>query len=97
MNHVRGFAPQLFALAQKYGIAKISVFGSMARGTSTSASDLDLLVEMREGCSLFGIAGFSYEAEKLLGVPVDVIPVSALPAVKDRDFVVNIQRDAIAL
>jgi len=52
---------------------------------------------MEEGVSLFSVAGFSYETEKLLGVPVDVVPLSVLPQVEDQQFVLNIQREAIAL
>jgi predicted nucleotidyltransferase len=73
------------------------VFGSIARGENTYQSDVDLLVEMEEGVSLFSVAGFSYETEKLLGVPVDVVPLSVLPQVEDQQFVLNIQREAIAL
>jgi predicted nucleotidyltransferase len=73
------------------------VFGSIVRGENTSQSDVDLLVEMQEGVSLFGLAGFGYETEKLLGVPVDVVPLSVLPQVKDQQFVSNIQKEAVAL
>ena len=38
-----------------------------------------------------------YETELLLGLQVDVIPLSVLPQVKDKEFVMNIQREAIAL
>ena len=91
------FAPQILEIAKKHGISKIYVFGSVARGDNTSQSDIDLLVEMQAGASLFGVAGFCYETELLLGLPVDVIPLSVLPQVKDREFVTNIQREAIAL
>jgi uncharacterized protein len=97
LSQIRQFAPQLAKIAQKHGIAHIYVFGSVARGEQTATSDVDFLVEMQPGAALFGVAGFSYESEKLLGVPVDVIPLSALPQVKDRAFVVNIQREAIPL
>lgn len=96
-DQIRQFAPQLFNIAQKYSISKIYVFGSIARGNSTPKSDVDFLVEMQEGGSLFGIAGFGYEAEKLLGIPVDVVPLSTLSQVSDREFVANIQKEAIAL
>ncbi len=96
-DQIRQFTSQILAIAQKHGISHIYVFGSTARGENTSQSDVDFLVEMQEGASLFGVAGFSYEVEKLLGIPVDVIPLSVLPQVKDREFVVNIQREAIAL
>jgi predicted nucleotidyltransferase len=96
-DQIRQYAPQILKLAQKHGISRIYVFGSAARGDQTSASDVDLLVEMQEGASLFGMAGFGYESEKLFGVPVDVVPMSMLPQIKDRKFVANIQREAIAL
>jgi len=73
------------------------VFGSIVRGENTSHSDVDLLVEMQKGVFLFGLAGFGYETEKLLGVPVDVVPLSVLSQVEDQQFVINIQREAIAL
>lgn len=99
MNYtsLRQFAPQIMQIAKKHGIAKVYVFGSTARGEATAQSDIDFLVEMQEDVSLFGIGGFSYEAEKLLGVRVDVVPLSTLPLVSDREFVKNIQEDAIAL
>lgn len=99
MNYIAllQFAPQIKKIAEKHGIAKVFVFGSTARGEPTSQSDVDFLVEMQAGASLFGIGGFSYETEKLLGVRVDVVPMSTLPQVGDREFVKNIQKDAIAL
>ena len=97
INQLRQFAPQIIKIAQKHGVFRIYVFGSVARGENTSQSDVDFLVEMQEGASLFGAAGFSYETEKILGVPVDVVPLSVLPQVKDQEFVMNIQREAILL
>jgi len=96
-NQIRQFAPLLLAIARKYGISRIYVFGSVARGDLSSRSDVDFLVEMEEGASLFGAAGFGYEAEKLLGIPVDVVPSSTLPLITDREFVSKVQREAIAL
>ena len=97
IDQIRKFAPQLLQIAQKHGISNIYVFGSVARGDNSSQSDVDFLVEMQEGASLFGVAGFSYETEKLLGVPVDVVPLSVLPQVKDQEFAINIQREALSL
>ncbi len=96
-DQIRHFAPQLFLIAKKHGISKIYVFGSSVRENSAHRNDIDFLVEMNEGVSLFGIGGFGHEAEKLLGIPVDVVPISALSLVKDREFVNNIQKEAIAL
>jgi hypothetical protein len=96
-DQIRQFTPQLFLIAQKHRISRIFVFGLIVRGDSTSLSDVDFLVEMQEGASLFGVGGFNYEAEKLLGIPVDVVPTSALARVEDREFVENIKNEAVAL
>jgi uncharacterized protein len=96
-DQLQQLAPQIIEIAKKHGISKIYVFGSVARGENTKHSDVDFMVEMQEGASLFGMAGFGYETELLLGLPVDVIPLSVLPQVKDREFAANIQREAIAL
>jgi uncharacterized protein len=97
IDQLHQYASQIREIAKKHGISKIYVFGSIARGENTTLSDVDLLVDMQEGASLFGAAGFCYETELLLGIRVDVIPLSVLPQVKDREFVTNIQREAIAL
>jgi uncharacterized protein len=96
-DQIRKVTPQLMAIAHKHGIAKLYVFGSVARGDASAQSDVDFLVEMQEGASLFGIGGFHYETEKLLGVPVDVVPLSTLAQVEDQAFVTRVQREAVAL
>ena len=97
LDQIRAYAIQLQMLAKKYGILEIFVTDSVARGEEGSFSDIDFLVEMDQKASLFGVAGFMYEAEQLLGVSVDVIPISLLSEIDDQIFAANIQHDAIAL
>lgn len=97
ITQLRQYTPELKRLAKKYGIKKLYVFGSIARGESKDKSDIDFLVDMKTGASLFNMAGFSYEAENILGIKVDVIPSSILPTTKDLQFVENIEKDAIAV
>lgn len=97
IEQIRRFTAQIRNIAKKHGVSKIYVFGSAARGQSSGGSDVDFLVEMEGDASLFGAAGFGYEVEQLLGVQVDVVPISALPLVKDRRFAENVQKDAITL
>jgi predicted nucleotidyltransferase len=96
-EQLRKFSPELMRIAKKYGISQIYVFGSVARGDPILPHDVDLLVEMQAGRALFGVAGFGYDCEKLLGVQVDVVPMSTLPTLQDREFVKNIQKDAVLL
>ena len=55
------------------------VFGSVARGTDTQTSDLDLLVDPTPETTLFDIGAIRHELIQLLGVPVDVLTPLALP------------------
>jgi predicted nucleotidyltransferase len=70
----------------------VSVFGSVARGEETAASDIDLLVEFEPGSSLFDLLHITEELEALLGVSVDVVSAGGL---KDRDD--HIRREAVLL
>jgi len=97
ISTVKSFKKQLYQIAAEYGICKIFVFGSTARDASTETSDIDLLIEMNEGASAYGVGGFQYEAQKLLGVEIDVIPTFVLPHIKDQQFVQAIQSEAVTL
>jgi uncharacterized protein len=97
IEQIRSHAPQIRQIARKHGIANIYVFGSVARSESGPLSDVDFLVEMEPGASLFGAAGFCYDVEQVLGVPVDVVPLSVLPNIEDQVFAGRVQKDAVPL
>ncbi|GAC1363941.1 MAG: hypothetical protein NVS2B12_10090 [Ktedonobacteraceae bacterium] len=54
------------------------IFGSVARGDVNEQSDLDLLVDLENGRSLFDLGGLLVDLEELLGCPVDVITEKGL-------------------
>ena len=55
------------------------VFGSVAHGSDTDASDLDILIDPSPDATLFDIGAIRHELLMLLGVPVDVVTPRALP------------------
>ena len=76
---------QILALAVKYGASDVRVFGSVARGTADENSDVDFLVNLAPGRSLFDLGGLLYELQKLLGRNVDVItPAGLRPRIRER-------------
>ena len=76
---------EILRLCVAYGARKLRVFGSVARGESDARSDVDFLVEMEPGRSLFDLGGLQYELERLLGRPVDVVTERGLkPRIRDR-------------
>jgi predicted nucleotidyltransferase len=63
----------ILRLAERHGARNVRVFGSVARGEETDASDLDLLVEMEPGRNYFDLVAFWQDLEETLGAPIDVI------------------------
>lgn len=52
----------------EHDITNARVFGSVARGDDTEASDLDLLIDVPPGTSLFELVRWQNELAELLGV-----------------------------
>ena len=76
---------EILRLCASYGARNLRVFGSVARGEADVRSDVDFLVEMEPGRSLFDLGGLQYDLERLLGRPVDVVTERGLkPRIRDR-------------
>jgi predicted nucleotidyltransferase len=76
---------EISELAARYGASRIRIFGSVARHTADETSDIDFLVELEPGRTLFDLGGLSYDLEHLLGRHVDVCTPSILrEQVKNR-------------
>ena len=76
---------QILKVAEKYGASDVRVFGSFARGTADEKSDVDFLVNLAPGRSLFDLGGLLYELQELIGRRVDVVtPAGLRPRIRDR-------------
>ncbi|MDP1748900.1 MAG: nucleotidyltransferase family protein [Reyranella sp.] len=66
---------KLDALCRRWKIAKLTLFGSQARGDARPDSDVDLLVEYAPDAdwSLFDVARLRDEMAELFGRPVDLV------------------------
>ena len=70
---------RLADVCERYGIAELSVFGSVSRGTATASSDIDLLYVMAPDRALgFAINRVEDEFSDLFGRPVDLVSKRAL-------------------
>ena len=64
------------------------MFGSVARGDARPGSDVDLLVELEPGRTLLDLAGFRRDAQKIVGLDVDVVTSETVQP-KFRDAVLS--------
>jgi uncharacterized protein len=70
---------RLAAVCARYGVARLMIFGSVARGTAEPSSDVDVLYELQPGRRLgWEIEDLSDELSELFGRPVDLVSQAAL-------------------
>lgn len=68
-------------ICRKYGVAELSIFGSVVRGAATGASDIDLLYVLKPDVRLgWAIEDLSEELASAFGRPVDLVSNRALNA-----------------
>jgi uncharacterized protein len=72
-------------LCARNDIRRLRVFGSVARGEATEASDLDLIADFASRKSLLDLVRIQHEFSDRLGVRVDLFTEGALhPMLRDR-------------
>ena len=69
---------EILRIAEKHGARNVRVFGSVAHGEATEASDIDLLVDTAEKTSPWFPAGLIADLEEVLGRRVDVVTSDGL-------------------
>ena len=65
--------------AGRFRAANPRVFGSVLHGTDREGSDLDLIVDVLPGATLFDLGGLQVELEDWLGLKVDLLTPADLP------------------
>ena len=83
---IEQYREEIKALAQKNGLANVRVFGSMARGDDSPASDIDLLVDLQPDFpDGFALIRMKDDVEDLTGRNADVGAESSLRSfIKDK-------------
>ncbi len=83
LDILREHEPELKAA----GLVHLRLFGSVARGDATSASDIDLLFDCDEpeSATLFAAYGFEDRVAEMLGAPVHLSSARHLkPRIRER-------------
>jgi predicted nucleotidyltransferase len=63
----------LFSIAERHGVSRVRLFGSVARGEECPDSDIDLLIELDDDRGFADYLGFVEEVERLLGRRVEAV------------------------
>lgn len=73
-------------IRKKFGVKKIGIFGSFARGEEKKGSDVDILVEFAEGRKTFdNYMELKFFLENLFGRDVDLVTSSSVkPRLKEN-------------
>jgi hypothetical protein len=63
----------ILKLAKLYGLERVRLFGSVARGDEEVGSDIDLIVSRRSGDDPWKVLDFEDEVKKLLQCEIDIL------------------------
>lgn len=80
-------------IAAAYGVKRMSLFGSYARGEATDESDIDLLIDRTGMASGWAIGGLYSDLQDALGKELDMVTTKGAEAA----FLERIRRDEVTL
>ncbi len=78
LSDIRKHRQEILRIAGEYGASEVRIFGSTATGRSNADSDIDVLVKLQPGRSLFDIVALKQDLEDLLGRDVDVVTEASI-------------------
>jgi uncharacterized protein len=78
-------------LTRRYGVVRLALFGSTAKDSAASGSDIDVLVAFDGPATSDKYFGVQFFLEDLLGCPVDLVTEKALRA----ELRPSIEREAV--
>jgi predicted nucleotidyltransferase len=78
LDDLRARREEILRIAEKHGAYNLRVFGSVVRGQAGADSDVDFLIEMEEGRTLYDLVGVIQDLEDVLGRKVDVVTEPSL-------------------
>lgn len=86
---------KVIPIAKKYGVKKLSLFGSYARGDADEKSDVDFIFNKGNGKirGMLSYFSFVHALEDELGCHVDLIS----EGISDKNFLAEIMKDEVLL
>ena len=84
-------------IAAQHHVSSVYLFGSYARGSADSESDVDLLVDAPALRGMFALGSLYADLEEALRKRLDIITHSSLKYNTDDRFIENLQKDRVLL
>ena len=84
-------------IAARYGVERMTLFGSYARGGATAESDVDLCVEAARLRGLFALSGLRMDLEEALDKDLDLITVGSLRYNRDELFLERLRKERVLI
>jgi predicted nucleotidyltransferase len=79
-------------ILKQAGVTRSSLFGSFVRGENKTESDLDILVDLPRGKSLFDLVDLQMKLEQALNKKIDIVTYRSLhPLLKSRILTEQVQ------
>ncbi|MDP3486756.1 MAG: nucleotidyltransferase family protein [Bacillota bacterium] len=72
LERIQEHREEVLSIARRYGATNVRIFGSVARGEDDEESDIDFLVDLAPGRSLFDLGGMLMDLNLLFGKHVDI-------------------------
>jgi hypothetical protein len=89
-NVIEILRKELPYFVSQYGVKRIGLFGSYAKGTPAKGSDVDILVEFEKPIGLKFIE-FAEYVEKLLGSKADILTPAGVDGIRIKKVAENIR------
>ena len=84
---------KVIPVAKKYGVKKLWLFGSYARGEANAESDVDFLIDGGKIRGMIKYFGFVLDLEEVFQCHVDVV----MDGSSDKEFLTEIKNDEVLL
>jgi hypothetical protein len=81
-------------LVSEYGVKRIGLFGSYARGTPNETSDIDLVIEFEHPLG-FKFVELAEYLERILGQKVETLTPAGIQAIRSRRVAQEIEQTII--
>ena len=86
MTTISEIQKAVIPIARAYGVKRLYLFGSYAKGTADRESDIDLLVEKGKPMSLSKLSGMRQTVQETLNLSVDLVTTAGMEEDMELQF-----------